>query len=79
MTDQMQTEPESYIQIIFSEPGSVVFTPIVKATPLQLFAVAEYLRIMGESMFMQQMMKQQQQAEMNKIAVPGKNFEGDFK
>jgi hypothetical protein len=80
MTDQPKI-PECYIQIVFAGAGSADFMPNMSnnITPFQLFAVAEYLRLVGEAAFMNQMIHQQQEAARNKIEVPGNNFKGVIK
>jgi hypothetical protein len=64
--------PNSYIQILFSDMNSVEFVPNISGvTPLQLFAIAEYLRLMGQKMFLEALEHQEETARRNKIVVPG--------
>lgn len=66
-----QQTPQSYIQIIFKEPGSVLFDAQVSGiTPLQFLAVAEYLRLLGEAGFLREQAQRQMEEERHKIAVP---------
>ena len=66
-----QQTPQSYIQIIFKEPGSVLFDANVNGmTPLQFFAVAEYFRLLGEAGWAREQAQREMEAERNKIAVP---------
>ena len=63
-----QEKPKSFIQIIFSDVGSVVFSAQEDGVvPLQFLAIAEYFRIMGEV----GIARQEREAQRNKIAVPG--------
>jgi hypothetical protein len=64
--------PESYVQIVYKEVGSAEFAPsIVGVTPMQLFAIAEYLRFVGEMMLVREMSRNEETARRNKIIVPG--------
>lgn len=66
-----QQTPQSYIQIIFKEPGSVLFDAQVSGvTPLQFLAVGEYLRLLGEAGFLREQAQRQMEEERHKIAVP---------
>lgn len=67
MTEQ-PTNPTSFIQIVFKEEGSTLFDANFSGvTPLQLLAIGEYIKIMGENM----LKKANEQRERNKIQVPG--------
>jgi hypothetical protein len=74
-------EPESYIQIVFKEIGSVEFMPNIHGvSPMQVLAIAEYLKLIGQSMFYQELRQQEAEAQRNKIVVPGnKNLDGIMK
>lgn len=74
-------EPESYIQLIFKETNSVEFVSNIHGvSPTQIFAVAEYLRLVGQSMFYQELRQQEAEAQRNRIVVPGnKNLDGIMK
>lgn len=62
-----EAPPESFIQIVFVAPGSVVFNMQVgQVTPLQILAIAKYLELEGENALIQQ----KRQAEQSKIIVP---------
>ena len=66
-----QQVPQSYIQIIFKEFGSVLFDGNINGvTPLQFFAVAEYLRLLGEAGIKEEQAKRAAEAERTKIVVP---------
>jgi hypothetical protein len=66
-----QQVPQSYIQIIFKEPGSVLFDAnIVGMTPLQFFAIAEYFRLLGESQLAKEQAQRAAETERTKIVVP---------
>lgn len=57
---------ESYVQIRFVEPGSVIFMEppqIANVHPLQLLAAAEYLRVTANAAILEM-------REANKIAIP---------
>lgn len=66
-------QPDSIIQIIFKAPGNVAeFTPYIHGVnALQLFAVAEYLRVMGERMFTRELDRVEEEQQRNRIAIPG--------
>ena len=67
-----QEKPKSFIQIIFVDVGSVVFSAQVDGVvPLQFLAIAEYFRIMGEVGIARQEQQKAQEMQRNKIAVPG--------
>ena len=70
--DQQTTQaPQSYIQVVFKEPGSVLFDANVSGmTPLQFLAVAEYFRLLGEAGFLREQAQREVEAERRKIAVP---------
>jgi hypothetical protein len=74
-------EPESYIQIIFKETNSVEFMPNIHGvSPIQVLAIAEYLKLIGQSMFYNEFRQQEADAQRNKIVVPGnKNLDGIMK
>jgi len=69
---QKELEKESIIVVKFDQIGSVILeTSFQNVTPLQILAVAEFLRIRGEAATIQQEMQQAQAQQMKKIAVPG--------
>jgi hypothetical protein len=69
--EETPSEPESYVVIRFSAPGSVIMTlDFRNVIPLQVAAAAWLLDKHAETGFFQQQMEQQQRAEMQKIAVP---------
>ncbi len=71
MDQQTPQQPKSYIQIIFKEPGSVLFDAQVSGvTPLQFMAVAEYFRLLGEVNWYKEQTQRETEAERNKIVVP---------
>ena len=66
-----QQTPQSYIQILFKEPGSVLFDANISGiTPLQFLAVAEYFRLLGEAGFLREQAQRQAEEERKKIAIP---------
>ena len=71
MDEQEQSQvPQSYIQIIFKEPGNVMYDIRASGiTPGQFLAMAEILRLMGEAGFAQEQL-QRAEARKPKIAVP---------
>lgn len=73
----MTEEPKCYIQIVFNDVGSVEFVPNISAnvSPFQLFAISEYLRLIGEATFMRIMIQQEEVAKRNRIAIPGQSLE----
>lgn len=69
-----QKQPESFIQVIFSEVGSTIFNAqIGSVTPLQVLALAHYLQFIGEAGLAKQEMDRQAAEQRNKIMVPGIN------
>jgi|MudIll2142460700_1097286.scaffolds.fasta_scaffold284932_2 hypothetical protein len=67
-----QQTPQSYIQIIFKEPGSVLFDAQVNGvTPLQFLALGEYFRLLGETQLAKEQMQREEEMKRKKIAVPG--------
>lgn len=75
-------QPKSYIQVIFEDVGSAVFTMnLTGVTSGQLFAVAERLRLQAEIAVMQELEKQQAEARtkaaQNSILVPGTRLPDD--
>ena len=75
MTDEKQ-EQKSYIYIEFEDVTSIATKQFSLSgiSPFQLFAIAHYLRMKGETMMinieMQQQRMMQEQAERTKIVVP---------
>jgi hypothetical protein len=70
--DVKNTEKPSIIVIRFADIGSALFdAQIDNVTPIQLLAIAEYLRIRGEASLIQAEMESQRRAQMTKIATPG--------
>ena len=75
MTDEKQ-EQKSYIYIEFEDVTSIATKQFSFSgvSPFQLFAIAHYLRMKGETMMinieMQQQRMIQEQAERTKIVVP---------
>ena len=71
MNEQEQPQtPQSYIQILFKEPGNVMYDIRASGiTPGQFLAMAEVLRLMGEAGFAQEQL-QRAEARKPKIAVP---------
>jgi hypothetical protein len=65
---EMSDSPDSFIQVVFKEQGSILFDANVNGvTPLQFLAIGEYFKFMGEDL----LRKAQVQKEQQKIAVPG--------
>lgn len=67
-----QEQPKSFIQVIFKDIGSVEFNIMMDGiVPMQLLAIAEYFHFLGESGLVQEKVREAQQAQKNKIVVPG--------
>lgn len=65
-------QPKSFIQIAFSDIGSVLLDiNMSNVVPLQLLAAADYLRHVGEAGLVSQDIERSQSAQRNKIVVPG--------
>jgi hypothetical protein len=66
-----QQTPQSFIQILFKEPGSVLFDANISGiTPLQFLAAAEYFRLLGEAGFIREQAQREVEQERHKIAIP---------
>ena len=70
MTDE-QKIPRSYLLIEFAVPGSILMkiTP-ENVSPFQLFAVAEYLKLIARSQIVKEQNEAEEQAKLNRIIVP---------
>ena len=67
---QLQAQ-QSLIQIMFKEPGSVIYDlRAQQVTPGQFLAIAEILRMMGEAGFAQEQAQRICEAQAHKIAIP---------
>jgi hypothetical protein len=78
--DEQINQPESYIQIVFKEVNSVEFMEgmpprIFGVSSLQLFAVAEYLRITAERDYIRKLDEFDARMQQNKIVVPGMDLD----
>jgi hypothetical protein len=70
--DENKNQPNSFIQVIFSDVGSVLFSMTTDGvTSLQMLALAEYLHILGEAGLLQEQVNQKQKAQQNRIVIPG--------
>jgi hypothetical protein len=66
-----QQLPQSYIQIIFKEPGSTLFSADAHGvTPMQFLALGEYFRLLGEAGWLREQTQREVEAERGKIVVP---------
>ena len=72
MTDDVKdTEKQSIMVIRFAGIGSALFEmQIDNVAPMQLLALAEYLRIRGEATLLQAEVEARQRAQMNQIVTP---------
>ena len=68
--------PESFIQVVFKDANSIEYDLQfgAKTKPIQVMAIAEYLRVFGEAGIMQEQIKKLQDDEMRKIEVPKGHF-----
>lgn len=73
---EQKEAPKSFIQVVFSDVGSVLFDMQVDGVvPLQFLALGDYLRMLGEAGIARQEAQRSQVAQRNKIVVPGMNDE----
>jgi len=73
MVDEKQ-QNDSIIVIKFAEPGSVVFNAqFINVTPMQILALAEYMRIHGEQAVIREEIMRAQQQKEQQIIVPKMN------
>lgn len=65
--NQEQPQEESHFTVVFTEPGSALFTfHPVNVTPMQLLALAGWLEVMAKDAIVQQ---NRQVEQMSKVSV----------
>lgn len=74
-----QSTHSSYIQIIFQEPGSVVFQARMDGiTPMQLLALAGYFELRAKNELVRLENSRIEQEENQKLAVPKIALPNDY-